>query len=163
MRLLFLIRSLHLGGAERQFVLLANEMARRRHEVHVAVFYGGGKFEHDLIGLVRLHSLEKHGRWDVLGFVYRWYRLLRMVRPELIYGYLPISNILALVSKVLVPGARIVFGVRSSFLDFSKYDRLAKWEYRLEATFARFADSIVANSESGADWLIARGVPPHLI
>ena len=38
MRILFLIRSLEVGGAERQLVLLANGLARRGHQVAVAVF-----------------------------------------------------------------------------------------------------------------------------
>lgn len=163
MKLLFLIRSLHAGGAERQFVGLVNEMARRGHETHVAVFYTGGIFEQDLDSSVRLHVLGKSGRWDLVGFIYRWYCLLRVVRPELVHGYLPVQNLLALLARPLISGVRVVFGVRTSFLDFSQYDWLVRLEYFLEARFAHFAHRIVANSESGARWLVTRGVPANLI
>src|SRR6266850_1071227 len=163
MKLLFLIRSLHAGGMERQFVGLVNEMARRGHETHVAVFYKGGIFEEDLDSSVCLHGLGKGGRWDLVGFFFRWHCLLRVVRPELVHGYLPTQNILAVLSRLSVPGIRVVFGVRASFLDFSKYDWLVKLEYCLETKLAKFAHRIIANSESGARWLVARGVPAGLV
>jgi glycosyltransferase involved in cell wall biosynthesis len=163
MKLLFLVRSLHAGGAEGQIVELVNEMARRGHEMHVAVFYKGGVFEKHLEPRVRLHGLGKGGRWDLVGFLHRWLCLLRKVRPDLVHGYLPTQNILAALSRLFVPGIRVVFGVRASFLDFSKYDWLVRLEYYLEARFARFAHKIVANSRSGERWLVARGVPRDLV
>ena len=39
MRILFLVRSLEVGGAERQLVLVARGLARRGHQVSVAVFW----------------------------------------------------------------------------------------------------------------------------
>lgn len=163
MKLLFLIRSLHVGGAERQIVGLVNEMARRGHETHVAVFYTGGIFEQDLDSSVRLHGLGKSGRWDLVGFFYRWYCLLRVVRPDVVHGYLPVQNVLALFARPFISGVRVVFGVRTSYLDLSQYDWLVRLEYFLEARLACLAHRIVANSESGARWLVTRGVPANLI
>ena len=61
MRILFLIRSLNAGGAERQLVTLANGLARMGHDIHVALFYRGGVFEDALDARVRIHSLDKRG------------------------------------------------------------------------------------------------------
>jgi hypothetical protein len=38
---LFLVRQLNIGGAERQLVILANELASRGDEIVIASFYTG--------------------------------------------------------------------------------------------------------------------------
>ena len=45
MKVLFFIRSLVVGGSQRQLVMLADGLARRGHEVVSAVFYTGGEID----------------------------------------------------------------------------------------------------------------------
>ena len=60
---LFLIRSLHIGGAERQLALLARTMHASGHRVRVATFYASGAFEVDLRQAgVPVLDLKKSGR-----------------------------------------------------------------------------------------------------
>src|SRR5438093_8091173 len=42
MKILFFVRDLGIGGSQRQLALLAAGLARRGHDVAVAVLYGGG-------------------------------------------------------------------------------------------------------------------------
>jgi transketolase C-terminal domain/subunit len=42
LKVLFLARQLNIGGAERQLVTLANELAARGHEIVIASYYPGG-------------------------------------------------------------------------------------------------------------------------
>ena len=51
MKVLLHIRSLQIGGSERQVVSLAKSMAALGAEVHVATIVGGGPLEHDLAGV----------------------------------------------------------------------------------------------------------------
>ena len=75
MKLLFLIRSLDLGGSERQLVILARELSRRGHDVTVATLYGGGELELELREAgVPLVSLSKRSRWDIFSFPVRLLR-----------------------------------------------------------------------------------------
>lgn len=157
MRILFLIRSLDAGGAERQLVALANQMAAAGHEVHVALFYGNGILRDGLAAEVRVHALEKRGRWDILGFVVRWLSILRRVGPEVVHGYLTTSNLFVVLARLAAPRARIVFGLRASNMDLSRYDWLARAEAAAEARLSRCADLAIANSKSGADYAIRRG------
>ena len=70
MRIVFLIRALQGGGAERQLVTLIRGLDPTRFEITVATFYPGGALWADLQGLpnVRVVSANKRGRWDLLGF-----------------------------------------------------------------------------------------------
>ena len=157
---LFLARSLDRGGAERQLVVLAKGLACRGHAVSVTVFFGGGVFESELAGAgVRVINLGKRGRWDILPFLSRLLGLLRKERPVVIHSYLGVPNILAVVLKPLLPGSRIVWGVRASNVDLSRYDWLSRLAYILERRLARFADRIISNSDAGKCHAVANGFP----
>ena len=85
MRLVLFTRSLDLGGAERQLVTLAIELKRRQHDVEVLTMYGGGVLTNDLEQAgVPVCSLEKRGRWHLLGVVAQLVRYLRQRRPPCI-------------------------------------------------------------------------------
>ncbi|HYP67633.1 MAG TPA: glycosyltransferase [Thiobacillaceae bacterium] len=162
--ILFLVRSLDRGGAERQLVVLAKGLVRRGHTVAVAVFFGGGVFETELTRTgIRVIHLDKKGRWDILPFLSRLALLLRKERPAVLHSYLAVPNILASALKSLVPGTRIAWGVRASNMDLSRYDWLARLAYSLERRLAHFADVIIANSHSGKRYAVANGFPEDKI
>jgi len=162
--ILFLARSLVRGGAERQLVVLAKGLARRGHAVAVAVFFGCGAYESELAGAgVRVIHLGKKGRWDVLSFLTRLVRLLRKERPAVMHSYLGVPNILATALKPLLQGTRIIWGVRASNMDLSRYDWLSRLSYALERRLARFADRIIANSHAGKRHAVANGFPENKI
>lgn len=156
--ILFLARSLDRGGAERQLVVLVKGLARQGHAVAVAVFFGGGVYEAELAEAgVRVINLGKQGRWDVLPFLNRLVRLLRKERPAVLHSYLGVPNILAAALKPLLPGTRIIWGVRASNVDLSRYDWLSRLAYSLERRLARFADCIISNSQAGKRYAVANG------
>lgn len=158
--ILFLARSLDRGGAERQLVVLAKGLVRRGHSVAVALSYGGGVYETELSEAgVRVINLEKKDRWDLLPFLRRLVRTVRAERPTVLHSYLGLPNILAAALKPLLPGMRIVWGVRASNVDLSRYDWLQRVAYALECRLARFADLIIANSNAGRNYAIANGFP----
>jgi len=162
--ILFLARSLDRGGAERQLVVLAKGLAHRGHGVAVAVFLGGGVYETELAEAgVRVINLVKQGRWDILPFLNRLLRLLRKERPAVMHSYLGVPNILATALKPLLPGTRIIWGLRASNVDLSRYDWLSRLAYALERRLARFADLIIANSHAGKRHAVANGFPENKI
>lgn len=160
MDILFLTRSLDYGGAERQLVALARGLRERGHTVTVAVFYAGGPLETGLSeGDVTVVPLNKGGRWDIIPFLLRLLKLLYRKRPDLIHGYLPISNLLTVLLKPFFPHVRMIWGVRASNVDLTRYDSLSRLVFRLECLFSRYADLIIYNSLAGRDYHICHGFP----
>lgn len=158
--ILFLARSLDRGGAERQLVVLVKGLARRGHAVAVAVFFGGGVYETELAEAgVRVINLGKQGRWDIFPFLNHLVRVLREERPAVLHSYLGVPNILAAALKPLLPGTRIIWGVRASNVDLSRYDWLSRLAYSLERRLVRFADCIIANSQAGKRHAVVNGFP----
>jgi glycosyltransferase involved in cell wall biosynthesis len=159
-RIVFLTRSLDYGGAERQLVTLAKGLHKRGHRTVVAVFYRGGELEPDLQRAgVPLMVLDKRGRWDSLGFLWRLIRFLRREKPQVVHGYLIFPNVLTVLLRLLFPRIRAFWGLRDSVLDRSHYDWLERFLYRVERSLSRFADMIVVNSRAGFRYAVAHGFP----
>jgi glycosyltransferase involved in cell wall biosynthesis len=157
-RIFFLIRSLERGGAERQSVELVKGLNKGRFAVTVATFYDGGALRSEVAGLenVALFSLHKAARWDVLRFLFRLWRTAREVRPHILHGYMGVANELCLVvGKAL--GAKVVWGLRSSYMDFSRYDWAARFIFRVGAWLSRWPDLIIVNSHAGKQHHITNG------
>ncbi len=150
MKLLFLLRSLHFGGAERQLVVLAKGLHERGHRVTVATFYDGGPLEQDLQRAgVLVRSLKKQGRWDVIGFTRRLIRLVRHERPDILHSYLTDPNLVAALLKIRFPRLRIVWGVRDSAVDPHAYDWLFRAGLKSTSLLSRVPDRIIVNSHTG--------------
>ncbi|MGH7180953.1 MAG: glycosyltransferase [Nitrospiraceae bacterium] len=156
MKVVFLVRALDYGGAERQLVVLARGLHARGHEVVVAPFYSGGPWEQELLEAgVRIRPLQKRGRWDLLPFLLRLARVMREERPEILHSYL--TDLVTVVLKPWLPSTKIVWGIRSSDMDLSRYDWLMRISYKLTFRLSRFADAVIANSRAGRDYHIAQG------
>jgi len=159
-KILFLLRSLNYGGAERQLVLLAKGLHERGHHIVVVTFYSGGPLERELQEAgVRVRPLHKRGRWDLLYFLFRLTRVVREERPDILHSYLTDQNLVAILLKPLFPKSRIVWGVRCSMMDSKQYDWVAGLSLKLTCRLATFADVIIANSHVGREHHVALGYP----
>lgn len=158
MKILFLLRALNCGGAERQLVLLARGLRQRGHDVAVAVFYPGGPLEAELReSAVPVIFLHKRGRWDVVRFLARLVQTVLHERPDVLHSY--ISNLVTVFVQPFLPSMKIVWGVRSSYMDFSRYNWLFRASYAVACRLSGSADLIIANSHAGRQCHVAGGYP----
>ena len=161
MRVVFLVRSLNFGGVERQLVILAKGMDKTRFEPVVLCFYHGGPLEAELTQSgIRVISLDKQNRWDVLGFLWRLARQVGELKPDILHGYLPVPNFLAALLKLVYPSMRVVMGVRTSGKDLSHYDWTFRLSFWLERLFAGLADLVILNSQAGKAAYAKKGFRP---
>lgn len=164
LKILFLIRTLGRGGAERQLSVLAKEIHSRSHDVVVAVLYGGGDFQAALIDAgVTVVNLEKKGRWDVFGFFARYRRLLKEVRPDVLHGYMPMQNLLALIGGLWLRNVKVVWGIRDSSIGHGRIPWSVTTVFRLSCALARFCNLIISNSQAGKSLYSSNGCPEELI
>ena len=158
LRVVFLMRSLLIGGAERQLVTLAKALDQSQFDVVVMCLYGGGQFEQELIDAgVPVISLQKSGRWEILGFIARLVRALRKLKPDILHSYLTTQNVLSASIKAALPTTHIVWGVRASNMDANRTGWLDRHSFQLEVLLSRFADLVVFNSVAGRDYHLAAG------
>jgi glycosyltransferase involved in cell wall biosynthesis len=158
MRIVFLIRSLGAGGAERQLSLTATALAARGHAVTVLVFYQGGPFADQLNRAgVPIISLGKHGRWDLVPFFAKLTSSLAALAPDVLYSYLASSNIIAALYRVGHPQTAVIWGIRSSVVH--QPDKFLRVERRVEVGLSSIPDLIIANADRSASHAIADGMP----
>lgn len=163
MRIMLLLRSLGVGGAERQAVMLANELSARGHAITIATFYSGGALEGDLTRDVKLVPLGKAGRGDVIRFGLRLRHVVREHQPDVLYSFLPVPNLMTLLAPRSEKRPKIIWGVRASDMKMANYDWLSRLTQRLEPFFSHRADAVISNSEAGAAHAIAMGMPREIV
>jgi glycosyltransferase involved in cell wall biosynthesis len=164
MKVLFFVRDLAVGGSQRQLAVTAAGLARRGHDVAVAVLYAGGALETLLHGSgARLLSVGKSSRWHVGAPLARLRQLFLSERPDLVYAFLPTQTTLA---ALLLPArieTKLVFGLRAGGMQFDRYDVLSALFYRTEVWLSRRADLVIANARAVRADAVTRGLPPDHI
>jgi len=161
-RIVFLIRALTIGGAERQLVELAKGLDSSVFDVTVLTLYSGGEFVRELTDSgARVLSLDKGGRWDLFGFLARLAKTLRRIRPDILHPYLAVQNIIAACVKPILPGTQIVWGIESAFFDGSQADWLNRVTFRLESLLSRVPRLVIFNSHAGKNYHLSSGFAPR--
>ena len=150
----FLIRSLNVGGTEHQLIELLKGLDSNHFDITVGLFYNEGALIEEIKSMPWIHviSLNKTGRWDIIEFGFRFIKLLKALQPDIIYSFLPDANIAGLIAGRLSGVKRVVWGVRASNMDVSRYDWLARMSLRLSAFLSKFPDAIIANSHAGKEF-----------
>lgn len=166
MRLVLLIRTLGKAGAEVQLRNLSLGLHQRGHDVIIVTFYAGGTYEMDLRSKgIRVLSLKKRGRWDLMGFVGRWLRLVNTHKPDIVYSFMTGANIVALFGKIIRPNLNVVWGIRTSSVDVDlrPSDNFLHVETHFARYLSRLPELIITNSDAGNADLISRGYDPQLV
>ncbi|MDF5707612.1 MAG: glycosyltransferase [Nostoc sp. S4] len=170
-KITFLIRSLECsggGGAEKQLMTLAKGLSLKGYDVSVLCFYPDANSEIDFSGTsIKLISLGKQSRWDMVGFFWRLFQQLKSIQPDVLHSYLPDSNIVTIFLKPLFHTTKMVWGIRhsnwvDSQLNMERGKKLSKWIKSilyLEQKLAQFADLIIANSHAGQKYHVSQGFP----
>lgn len=91
---LLMISSLGGGGAQRQMVLLANQLSRRNYKVILFSYHDNGQLLPFLDKLVKYQLIDR-SNMSLLSFLQSVYRLIRSVNPDCIISYLHGPNLLA--------------------------------------------------------------------
>lgn len=156
-KIVFLCRSLSIGGAEKQLLLLARGLQEKGHKITILTFYQSS-WDYPANDL-NVITLEKKSRWDIISFFKTLYNAIRAEKADVIYSFLCVPNILICLLKALrlLRYERVVISFRGSFMKWSDYGYLEWLTAKIEAYSARFADVIITNSHAGLAELKRRG------
>jgi len=145
--LLLAIRSLNIGGAERQFLELVKYIDKNKFDVYVCTMYGG-LLEKDIEKVPDVHyrHLHKKGRYDLFSFFIQYRSYLASLKPDVIYSFLPEMNLFSLWCKP--KKTKIIWGFRASNLKLSHYGYITQLIFWFQKYFSKKADYIIANSEA---------------
>jgi len=132
--------------------------------VTLATLYSGGAFAECLAEAgIPLISLAKTSRWNLWAPFVRYCKLLRRVRPRVVYSFLPVSNVLTTPTRIVAPGTRVVWGIRASAVDYAHYGAFASFVNRVESALSWVPNCSIANSVQGKRDAVTRGFNPERV
>jgi glycosyltransferase involved in cell wall biosynthesis len=156
---MFPVNYLGVGGAEQQLKELVTGIDKTRFAPIVVTLYPGGVLEPELKMMpgVELVCLNRHGKYDP-ATLYKMSYLLHEKQVQIIQPFLTPATFFGILPSLARPNIiKIVTercGVRVN-------PRWGSSIYRkVEDILTHFADWVVPNSRSGADYLIQRGINP---
>lgn len=155
-KLLLSIRSLDIGGAERQFIELVKHIDKSEFDVTVCTMYGGAQEEalRSIPG-IKYHNLHKTGRYDLYRFYKKYSLFLKKKNPDVIYSFLGEMNLFSLWCKP--KRTKIIWGFRASNIDLKQYGKISQALFWLQKKFSPFADKIIANSKASVTFHTGMG------
>lgn len=165
-RILYVIGSLRIGGAEGHLVQVVRHLDPMRYDVHVACLSEGGPLEAPLreigvpVTILGLKGLRHQPPQQAARLLLQIWRQFREIRPDIVHTYLFWANIIGAVLGKLA-GARAIITSRRSlgvFKDNHKYYQL------LENMVNRITDAVTVNSLGVlSDVLQREQLPKHKI
>jgi glycosyltransferase involved in cell wall biosynthesis len=161
-RILFVIPSLRLGGAERVVTLLAKHLPRDRFELHVALVEKAGEFLAEIPADVTVHDL---GAARVRHALRPLVALIRRLRPDVVVPNLGYLNLALLSARIALPPSARVVPIEHTTLSGEVALQSQPWLWKLayRLLYPR-ADRIVACSHAIADDLVSSfGIAPSLL
>jgi len=145
------IRSLNIGGAERQFITLVKNIDKNRFDITVSSMYGG--VQEELIKTlenVRYYNLNKKGRYDIVEFYTKYKKLLKEISPDVIYSFKEEMNVFSFLCKS--KHTKIIWGFRASNMDLKKYAKASQILFWLQKFFSSNVDMIISNSNASIEY-----------
>jgi glycosyltransferase involved in cell wall biosynthesis len=137
---------------------LATGLPTDRFDVTVVCLYAKGRYLDVLRSAdIRVVSLEKKGRWDILGFLYTSTKTLRSLQPDILHSFLTPPNILSALLKNRLASCKLVWGLRASNVDMSIYDWTWRLTFHIERLLSKRPDCIVANAKAGRAYATDQG------
>ena len=149
MRILHLCRSLGNGGAEKMLTRLAIEQTSQGHDVALVLLSGPNDFREELQkAQVRVISCGK--KLNILS-IFKAYYFSRKLRPEFIFSWMYLSNLLAVIYKQLGIRSKVIWNIRNGDLRISGVSALSY----ISAKICGYCDSlphrVVYNSVKGLE------------
>ena len=150
MKLVLAIRSLDIGGAERQFIELIKHIDKTKFDIYVVTMYSG-VLDTEVINIkgIKFFNLKKHGRYD-LQFYFRYKKLLKQITPDVIYSFMGEMNLFSYWCKP--KNTKLIWGFRSSNKDLTKYGKVSQFLFYLQKKYSKKIDKIITNSNSSLEY-----------
>ncbi len=136
-------------------------------DAHVVSLLPGGELRDRLAeaGIPVYDLGMRRGGITVAG-IWRLAQIIRRVRPAVVQSWMYHADLVSLLALIL-SGRRgsttLVWGIRCSDMDTSKYGRALKTVIRTCVLLSRLPDAVVANSQAGADVHRGLGYRPRTL
>ncbi len=168
MKIILFLGKLQTGGTERQFTILATELAKRGHTVHMLLLFGGDSaFSQQLKAVdgVLLESLFEKKSAHSIGVIKQLVQSVVLLRkkiqtlqPVVVYSALSVTNFVAWLATRFGFANKLVWGIRSCIIEQSLISKLA---FHCCALVSGSVPLIISNSFAGRTFAQMHGYTGH--
>jgi len=161
-RILYILPSLGIGGAERQLYYLLRDLDRTRFEPSLIVFYHGGAMHAEFAGLpnVRLFDLHKKSGMD-FAYLIAAARIMRSHTFDVIHACNVSARLVGLFLAWWGRVPRTIMAERNASAVYSSFG--SRLYHFFEHYAMRRATVVAANSEAGRGFCLKYGIPASRI
>jgi glycosyltransferase involved in cell wall biosynthesis len=161
-KILHLITDLNTGGAEVSLYRLLTRMDRTRFESQVVSLVPVGPVGERIRALgIPVRSLDLQPGRPTLAALVRLTGWLRRERPDLLQTWLYHADLLGLLAAKAAGLRRVVWNIRNSEMDLSKYRRLSGLVVQTCARLSGWPQAVISNSQAGRDFHARFGYHPR--
>ena len=150
MKILHIITSLNIGGAEMALYRLLAQMDSGKFESKVISLVPGGPMKERIISLpVCVSDLGMKRGLPSLKGMYKLFKIIKQWKPDIIQTWLYHADLLGLFMGMLFPKCKVIWNLRCSYLDFNDIPLLTAFTIKLCAKLSFLPNAIIANSHAG--------------
>jgi glycosyltransferase involved in cell wall biosynthesis len=149
-RIVHLVTGLDIGGAEMMLVRLLARIDRGRFDNHVISLLPPGELASSLrsAGIPVSSLAMRRGRPSPLALAHL-VRRLRQLEPAVLQTWMYHADVLGTAAAALARVPSLVWNIRASDVDMSRYGWLSGLTRRVGAAWSRRPDAVIVNSEAG--------------
>jgi glycosyltransferase involved in cell wall biosynthesis len=152
MRIVYLIDSLSMGGAERLLVDTVAELSRHGHDCHILTLQKEGLLAAEARQHCPVHCLNISGGGSLLSALRRFRTLLRQLKPEVVHAHLINSSLFSRLGGGR--GYRLV-NTYHSFHYYDAHEYYSKWRHKLDRATIHQPDVLISVSQSVYDNMVS--------
>jgi glycosyltransferase involved in cell wall biosynthesis len=151
-KVLHIINDLSVGGAEMMLYKLLSELHEERFQCSVISLKNSGALRERVEALgVPVYTLEMDSSLPKPASVRRMIRLLKLIKPDVIQGWLPHGNLAALSAGFFAPAQPpVLWNIRQSLYSLEHEKPITAKAIKLGARLSRKPAGIIYNSRTGA-------------
>ena len=109
MRILYVITGLELGGAEKQLLLIATNLKRIGHKIHIVSMKSGGALKAEFI--TEGFSVTELGIAGITGWgsgTVKFRKLIKDLRPDIVHSHMVHANLYVRLIRITIPIKRLI-------------------------------------------------------
>jgi glycosyltransferase involved in cell wall biosynthesis len=161
-RLLHVINTLDVGGAERMLVKLVEHLDPAHFQCTIVTLTGEGSLNQQARDAgAEVIELNMHGARNLPRALWKLKRIIREYRPDILQSWLYHADLLATLARGACPTAPLIWTIRCTDMALSQYGRMTRTVRWLLAKLSPRPDLILANSQAGLDWHVDYGYRPR--
>lgn len=169
-KITFLIGYLIGGGAEKVLTLILNYLDREKFQIDLICFQNTGNYPQKIPSHISIHELQLSPaktpyQIPPLNLLPKFYKILAQTKPDVLFSFLPFTNLLAASTKIFCPNDyKVILNERIHLSSYRKNDKLRLIKDFLVKILYPLADQIVSVSvETGKDLIRNYHIPENKI